>query len=142
MRFSLSPAQWLTYQKFLDIYPPTVILDMARTLRVLNAVRHPSVGLDSVAFPLSSLIPQDCLSPILNSKVWGQVFSLTVLSYEFLLQVLLSSQGRREHLLAFEISSYLGLLPDKVVTSWASDKVLFSFIELNLTFHPGSHRAT
>mmetsp|Transcript_39765 Transcript_39765/g.100212 ORF Transcript_39765/g.100212 Transcript_39765/m.100212 type:complete len:824 (-) Transcript_39765:9-2480(-) len=82
---------------FLDSFPPDVFVDTCRAIRVVNAVRAPSVGL-----PLT--YPQ------------YQTLSCRVLVDRLAM--------RRHHLLAFRICTYMSLKPDQVLINWARAKVL------------------
>ncbi|KAK9815234.1 hypothetical protein WJX72_000416 [[Myrmecia] bisecta] len=76
--------------------PPRRTLDMCRMLRVLNALRQPSVGM-----PLT--LPQ-----------------LEALTLEVLVARLVNA---RRHLLALRIASMIGMGPEKVLAHWACAKI-------------------
>jgi len=75
---------------------PDAFVKMSRDLRVLNAVREASIGMAMTHAQLQRLGMDTLIDRLI---------------------------GRHQHLLAFEISSYLGLSPAKVVVHWASHKV-------------------
>jgi hypothetical protein len=86
---------------FLDTYPAKTFVDMCKTLRVLNAIREPAIGL--------------FLTP-------GQ---LQTSSLEVVVQRLLK---RNLHLLALKIAKYLDLDCHGVLIHWACYKVCASNI--------------
>lgn len=82
---------------FLDEdYDPTDFVEVAKSLRVLNAIRQPQIGI-----PLT----------------YGQYMLLTPTG---LIDRLM---GRHHHLTAFKICQYLKLKPDAILLHWASKKV-------------------
>eukprot|EP00123_Amoebidium_parasiticum_P010225 comp19968_c0_seq2/m.24339 comp19968_c0_seq2/g.24339 ORF comp19968_c0_seq2/g.24339 comp19968_c0_seq2/m.24339 type:complete len:469 (-) comp19968_c0_seq2:55-1461(-) len=83
-------------KSFLMDYPPDKFLDMCRTLRVLNAVRHYTVALPLTYTQYVQLTPE---------VVVGRLVQL------------------HHHCLADRLCSYLGLPPDKVLVHWACAKV-------------------
>jgi hypothetical protein len=81
---------------FLDFYSPQLFVETARTLRVLNAVRYPDIGI-----PLTYL----------QYKHQGPHILVQRLTH------------RHHHLLALRICEYLQLKVDDVLIHWASTKV-------------------
>ncbi|WVQ78256.1 hypothetical protein IAT38_000340 [Cryptococcus sp. DSM 104549] len=84
---------------FMDLYNPSDFVEMAQTLKVLNAVRYYEVGV-----------------PITYEQY-------ITTSPSFLVAHLVA---RNLHLLALRISQHLGLRPDPVLKHWAAAKILRS----------------
>ncbi|KAI8871410.1 hypothetical protein GQ42DRAFT_144665 [Ramicandelaber brevisporus] len=79
-------------KSFLDVYDSDRLVEMCRTLRVVNALREPSVGIPLTASMYQSQSPD----------IW--LGRLT---------------ARGHHLLAMRICEYLGFRPDRVLIDWA-----------------------
>lgn len=83
-------------KSFIDAFDPTVLVDTARTLRVLNAARRYDIG-----------VP------------------ITVEQYKFMgaEQLIKRLTNRNHHLLSLHITNYLFLRPDSVLKHWARGKI-------------------
>jgi hypothetical protein len=81
---------------FLDLYNATDFVNMGRTLKVLNSIRHHEIGI-----------------PLTHSQyIYGSPT-----------QLISRLTCRNLHLLALRISSFLSLKPDTVLRHWASAKI-------------------
>ncbi len=83
-------------KSFLDFYNPDTFTDRCRTLRVLNAVRHPDVGLPLTMAQYRLLTPPLLIDRLIN---------------------------HRRHFLASRVCDYLKIKPDRVLIHWACCKV-------------------
>lgn len=83
-------------RSFLDNFDPTILVDTAHTLRVLNAARRYDVGLPITYDQYQEIGPAALLRRLTH---------------------------RNHHLLCLHISSYLDLRPDPVLKHWALSKV-------------------
>eukprot|EP01113_Clastostelium_recurvatum_P007331 TRINITY_DN1340_c0_g1_i1.p1 TRINITY_DN1340_c0_g1~~TRINITY_DN1340_c0_g1_i1.p1 ORF type:complete len:828 (-),score=182.11 TRINITY_DN1340_c0_g1_i1:129-2612(-) len=81
---------------FLEFHSPKEFVEMCKTLRVLNAVRHYEIGIPLTYEQYKQLTPQILVDRLVN---------------------------RHQHLLAWRICDYLELKADKVMVHWASTKV-------------------
>ncbi len=81
---------------FCDMYPAENFVEMCKTLRVLNAVRHFEIGLAITIEQYRYLSPQVLIDRLINAH---------------------------HHLLAYRICLYLGLKADRVLIHWACAKV-------------------
>ncbi|KAJ3186648.1 hypothetical protein HDU85_007468 [Gaertneriomyces sp. JEL0708] len=84
---------------FLDSYPADRFIDMCKTLRVLNAVRHFEIGIPLTYSQYNSLTPQVLIDRLVH---------------------------RHQHLLALRISEYLGLSKQRILIHWACLKIKLS----------------
>jgi hypothetical protein len=81
---------------FADLYPAERFVSACRTLRVLNAVRHHSIGIPLSPAQLQALTTDTLVSRLVNAH---------------------------HHLLALRISEHLGLAPDRVLIHWAIARI-------------------
>ncbi|KNC51588.1 vacuolar protein sorting-associated protein [Thecamonas trahens ATCC 50062] len=82
---------------FLEMYDPTKFVEMARNLRVLNAVRFYEVGMPLTYAQYLELTPQVLINRLVN---------------------------RHHHLLAYRICEFLELPTDRVLVHWACAKIV------------------
>mmetsp|Transcript_2610 Transcript_2610/g.3810 ORF Transcript_2610/g.3810 Transcript_2610/m.3810 type:complete len:873 (+) Transcript_2610:103-2721(+) len=83
-------------KSFLDFYYANRFVDMARTLRVLNCVRHPEIGVALTYRQYKMMGVHSLIDRLIN---------------------------RHLHLLAWRICQYLKIKGDKVLVNWACAKV-------------------
>jgi len=81
---------------FLDNYNPNYFVNMCRSLRVLNAVRHFEIGIPLTIQQYRYIGPDELIERLIN---------------------------RRKHLLAWRICDYLKIKSDIVLNHWACTKV-------------------
>ncbi|KAI5662106.1 hypothetical protein M9H77_21429 [Catharanthus roseus] len=86
-------------QAFCSHFQRDRIKDMCRTLRVLNAVRHPDIGIPLSIQQYKSLTPSVLIGRLINAH---------------------------QHLLALRISEYLGMNQEIVIMHWACTKITAS----------------
>lgn len=82
---------------FLEMYQPDAFVDMAKTLRVLNAVRFYEVGIPLTFAQYTELTPQVLVNRLIN---------------------------QHHHLLAYRICEHMELPKDRVLIHWACAKVV------------------
>ena len=81
---------------FVSNYDAGKFVNTARTIRVLNAVRHYEIGIPLTDIQYRRLSPEVLIDRLIN---------------------------RHQHLLAFRVSEYLGMKPDRILVHWACSKV-------------------
>lgn len=86
-------------QAFCSHFQRDYIKDMCRTLRVLNAVRHPDIGIPLSIQQYKLLTPSVLIGRLINAH---------------------------RHLLALRISGYLGMNQEIVIMHWACTKIMAS----------------
>lgn len=83
-------------KSFVEFYSPDYFVNTCKIIRVLNALRDPSIGIPLTYDQFKSLTPRVVIDRLLN---------------------------RHQHLLAFFICDFLKMKQDQVLVHWASSKV-------------------
>ncbi|KAJ3259192.1 hypothetical protein HK103_002839 [Boothiomyces macroporosus] len=81
---------------FLDYYPSARLVDMNRSLRILNAIRHPDVGIPLTISQYQELTAEGLVSTLINRRLFS---------------------------IAKSVCDYLEIPSDRVLISWACYKV-------------------
>lgn len=83
-------------KSFVEFYTPDFFVNTCKIIRVLNAMRDPSIGIPMTYDQFKALTPRVVIDRLLN---------------------------RHQHLLAYSICDFLKIKPDQVLVHWAASKV-------------------